>query len=50
MIFTGTPFNKSNKIIVYELKTKSMCFDGTDENLNVFSTGNPWNKLTSKYT
>ena len=33
-------FCSNNKIIVYEIKTKSMCF-GTNENLNVFFNGKP---------
>ena len=33
-------FCSNNKIIVNELKTKSMCF-GTDKNLNVFFSGKP---------
>ena len=52
IIFSDTPtglqaqlngllkFCSNNKIIVNELKTKSMCF-GTDENLNVFFNGKP---------
>ena len=38
-------FCSNNKIIVNEIKTKSMCF-GTNENLNVFFNGKPIQQVT----